>query len=83
MRTPFVLGGDLSHDELDAWHDDTILPAVRAMQCRYFRSRPNQPITVLLFRGEESYNHYSPRHVWRQRHLDLRLLQAERSHAAG
>ncbi len=29
------------------------------MQARYFPTRPDRPITVLLFRGEESYNRYS------------------------
>jgi hypothetical protein len=59
VRSPFVLGGDFHRDELHAWHRDTIVPAVRAMQASYFQTRPNQPITVLLFRGEQSYNRYS------------------------
>ena len=29
------------------------------MQRADFRTRPDRPITVLLFRGEESYNRYS------------------------
>jgi hypothetical protein len=29
------------------------------MQARYFRSRPDRPITVLLFDGEASYNRYA------------------------
>ncbi|MEX2113073.1 MAG: hypothetical protein WD845_07795 [Pirellulales bacterium] len=58
-RPPFVIGGDLGEDELAACHAETIAPAVQAMQCRYFRSRPHQPVTVLLFAGEASYNRYS------------------------
>ncbi len=58
-RSPFVLGGDLRLDELEAWHEKTIVPAVRAMKACYFQERPTQPITVLLFRSERSYSHYS------------------------
>jgi hypothetical protein len=59
VRPPFVIGGDLSEQDLTACHSETIAPAVQAMQVRYFRSRPHQPITVLLFSGEASYNRYS------------------------
>ncbi|HEV3138361.1 MAG TPA: hypothetical protein VGZ26_10665 [Pirellulales bacterium] len=58
-RAPFVLGGDLGLEELAAWHEKTIAPAVRAMENCYFQARPNQPITVLLFRTEHGYDHYS------------------------
>lgn len=57
-QSPFVLGGDLAREELEAWHADTIVPAVRAMQLRYFQTPPDRPVTVLLFRGEQSYNRY-------------------------
>jgi hypothetical protein len=59
VHPPFVLGGDLPAAGLEACYADTIAPAVRAMQQRYFRTRPHEPITVLVFRGEESYNRYS------------------------
>jgi hypothetical protein len=59
VRPPFVIGGDLSEHELMACHSRTIAPAVQAMQVQYFRSRPHQPVTVLLFSGETSYNRYS------------------------
>jgi hypothetical protein len=58
-HAPFVIGGDLAENELEACHAETIAPAVRAMQKRYFRSRPHEPITVLVFRGEASYNRYA------------------------
>ena len=57
-RSPFVLGGDLSKDELAGLHEQTVMPAVRAMSNCYFDVRPSRPITVLLFRGEESYDRY-------------------------
>jgi hypothetical protein len=56
--SPFVLGGDLTTDELDRLYDETVAPAVRAMYVSYFESPPSEPITVLLFRTEDSYNRY-------------------------
>lgn len=57
-RSPFVLAGDMTSDELEHWHQDTLAPAVAAMQHRYFRTPPSHPITVLLFSREQSYNAY-------------------------
>ena len=45
-------------DELEHWHDDTIAPAVAPCRPPISRPRRNEPVTVLLFRGEASYNHY-------------------------
>jgi len=59
VRPPFIIAGDLEPAELDRWNRETIAPAARAMAHCYFRSTPDEPITVLLFRGEESYNHYA------------------------
>lgn len=58
-RAPFAIAGDLSEEELAQWHDRTIGPASRAMAHAYFDAPPTEPITVLLFRGEDSYNHYA------------------------
>jgi hypothetical protein len=55
-RAPFVLGGDFSTEELAALYDNTIAPAVSAMQQSYFDVEPHEPVTVLVFRSEESYN---------------------------
>ena len=59
VRSPLVIGGDLGGDELAAWYANTIRPAMRAMQGRYFQTEPTQAVTVLLFRGEQSYNRYA------------------------
>jgi hypothetical protein len=59
VRAPFVMAGDMRETELETWHSDSILPAVRAMQNRYFKTRPDRPVTLLLFTGEESYNSYA------------------------
>ncbi|HUY89213.1 MAG TPA: hypothetical protein VMV10_10800 [Pirellulales bacterium] len=58
-RAPFVVAGDLAKAELERWARQTIEPAARAMARRYFAVAPSQPITVLLFRDEQSYNHYA------------------------
>lgn len=59
VRPPFVIAGDLSADELERWHKRTIEPAAKALAHCYFKVSPSQPITVLLFSGEQSYNHYA------------------------
>ncbi len=61
VRTPFVIGGDLSEAELDRRHRRTIAPAARAMITCYFRTGPDEPITVLLFGGESAYRAYAKR----------------------
>src|SRR5690606_11113345 len=55
---PFVLAGDFEAGELDELYRTTIEPAVRAMRRSYFDVEPNEPVSVLVFRGEESYNRY-------------------------
>jgi hypothetical protein len=59
VRPPFVIGGDMELADLEAWHNDTIGPAAKAMANCYFRVPPSQPITVLLFDGEQSYNYFA------------------------
>ena len=59
VRAPFVLAGDLTDESLITWHRNTIEPASRAMACSYFPKRPDAPISVLLFSGERSYEHYA------------------------
>ncbi len=56
VRVPFVIAGDMPEEDLDAWHSKTIQPAAEAMANTYFDQPPTQPITVLLFPGETSYN---------------------------
>ena len=59
VRPPFVLAGDLDDGQLDAWHRETIAPAMRAMSRELLQTAPSEPITVLLLSGESSYNHYA------------------------
>ncbi len=54
-RTPFVLAGDLSPDELLAQYRDILAPTARAMAAEHFVTSPDEPITVLMFSDEASY----------------------------
>lgn len=58
VRTPFVLGGDYGREELEGLYEETIAPAVRAMRQSYFDAEPDEPVTVLVFRSEASYNRH-------------------------
>lgn len=58
-RCPLVIGGDLDKAALERWYQQTIGPACRAMANSYFDVPPHQPITVLLFSTEASYNRYA------------------------
>ena len=58
-RAPFVIAGDCTTEVLNRWHEQTIGPAARALAHAYFRVPPDEPIRVLLFSGERSYNHYA------------------------
>lgn len=59
VRSPFVIAGDMTAKELEAWHRQTIEPAANALAHSYFKTAPDRPITILLFQGEKSYNHYA------------------------
>ena len=59
VRPPFVVAGDMTGEQLDRWYRETIAPAAEAMDNLYFDVPPSEPITVLLFSGEKSYNHFA------------------------
>jgi hypothetical protein len=58
-RPPFVIAGDMSQEKLAQRYNDTIAPAVQAMDRAYLNTMPSHCITVLLFRNERSYDHYA------------------------
>ncbi|HTN75723.1 MAG TPA: hypothetical protein VL096_10775 [Pirellulaceae bacterium] len=70
VAAPFVIAGDLSAEELAHWHAQTIQPAARAMALRYFETPPDEPITVLLLRSKESYEHYADK-LYRDRGISI------------
>ena len=61
VRVPFVVAGDLDDAALDRWHRETLGPGLEFFSTRYFDTRPDQPITVLLFRDRDSYREHSKR----------------------
>ena len=54
-RPPYVLGGNLSEDQLARLHRDVIHPTESALSICYFDTRPDEPITVLLFSDDQAY----------------------------
>lgn len=54
-RTPFVVAGDVSEEELDRLHRDAILPVMNALWRCYFDRKPDQPITIVALSREETY----------------------------
>ena len=61
VRVPMVVAGDLPEEELDRWYRQTIRPAARAMAADYFTTRPDEPITILLFGDRQSYHTHAKR----------------------
>jgi hypothetical protein len=54
-RAPFVYAGDLTAEELAAWHERTVRPAAAALGTMYFETKPSRAISILLYGGPESY----------------------------
>ncbi len=59
VHSPFVIAGDLSEEDLTAWHRRTIGPAAKAIGNCYTKTAPSEPITILLFAEEKSYRRYA------------------------
>jgi hypothetical protein len=55
IRTPFVLAGDFSESELDDLDRRAVRPVAEALWRTYFDRRPDQPITIVALRNEDSY----------------------------
>lgn len=58
VHPPFVIGGDMTPQELNRWYRRTIRPTSIAMQDEYFVTQPDEPIRLLLFKNAESYEQY-------------------------
>lgn len=56
VRAPFIVAGDMSEEQLDNWHRQTIAPSARGMANEYFSRAPSEPITIFLFSNTDSYN---------------------------
>jgi hypothetical protein len=55
VAPPFVLAGDMELGELDQWRRSTIEPAAEIIWRQYASTRPDQPVTILLFASERRY----------------------------
>lgn len=55
VHTPFVIAGDLPSAQLEKDYRTTIAPTARALAIAYFDRPPTEPITIILFSGDESY----------------------------
>jgi len=72
IHEPFILGGDLSEQELEDAYEQTIVPTARALARGYFSRRPRQPLTILLCSSDERFHE-----------CNLRLDNQERRQYAG
>lgn len=91
VRVPFVVAGDLDVAALDRCYRETLGPGLELLSAEYFTTPPDQPITVLLFRNQESYREYSERFSGRtstspygfyRDHLRLVIVNAQAGPAA-
>jgi hypothetical protein len=86
VRSPLVIGGDLSAAELETWRRETIDPALRAMTSAYFAAVPSEPVVILLFATEASYREHAAmlfgdrevsRYGYYRPHLRIIMVSAE------
>ncbi len=59
LRPPYVIAGDLNAKELQRYYNEIILPVERALLASYFRERPTEPVTILLFSNDTRYQQYA------------------------
>jgi len=69
---PFVIGGDLSAEQLNQCYHQTVVPIARALESRYFERSPRHPISVMLCSSDERF-----------RQCNLLLDDQERSQYSG
>jgi hypothetical protein len=55
VRPPFIVAGDLPEEMLDRQYHETIVPTVRALSLAFFDHEPTEPITLLLFASDDTY----------------------------
>jgi len=72
VHEPFVLGGDLTGEELEHHYRQTIVPTARALAAAYFPTRPLHPIVILLCTTDDRF-----------RECNVRLDGQERSQYSG
>lgn len=58
---PYVLAGDLSEEELERQHGETIVPTAHALSVGYFDVVPAEPIVIVMLSGEKAYRESAQR----------------------
>lgn len=61
VRSPYVLGGDMSQQDLEHHYQETILPTAGALSVSYVDYEPSLPIVLLMFSNETSYRESAQR----------------------
>jgi len=61
VRPPFVVVGNLSEARLRRVADGSVVAPAKAMWASYFRRRPTDVITALLFKDDKTYRHWARR----------------------
>lgn len=59
LRPPYVIAGDFHAKELQRYYNEIILPVEQALLASYFRERPTEPVTILLFSNDTRYQQYA------------------------
>src|SRR5437879_3759321 len=49
IAPPFVIAGNGTAQQLEAYRDRTILAAAKALKATYFKADPTEPVLILLF----------------------------------
>ena len=61
VHAPFVLAGNISASSLRNSYRRIVAPAITALTHTYFRRTPDQPVTLLLLKDEQSYREIAHR----------------------
>lgn len=61
IHPPYVLAGNFDVAELERWYQQTVSPAAQIMANAFGLTPPTEPITLLLFRDQESYERHALR----------------------
>ena len=59
VRSPYVLAGDMTEEDLDRHYQQTIVPTAAVLRNTYFDRTPTRPITILLFSSNQSYRSFA------------------------
>ncbi len=67
VKSPYVLGGDMTAEQLAGAHERIVAPVARALSVTYFDKPPDEPVIVLMFSADESFQEHARRFDGRAR----------------